>query len=232
MVERVTYHCIVPGRFLSRPNRFIARVQVDGREVVAHVKNTGRCKELLVPGAALHLRDWGEDHPTRRTRYDVIAVEKGDLLVNMDSQAPNQVFAEWAHSGGFVPGLTLLKPEVKWGNSRFDFYWEAGDRRGFAEVKGVTLEHDGLVRFPDAPTQRGVRHLQELIAAKGEGYETAVCFVIQMEGMRVFSPNDATHPAFGAALRSAAAAGVHVIAMECRVTPDSLQITGEIPVLL
>lgn len=226
------YDSIVPGRFLARPNRFIAYVEVDGKEVVAHVKNTGRCKELLLHGATVYLQDWGEEHAGRKTRYDVIAVEKGSLLVNMDSQAPNKVFSEWVHAGGFVPGLTYLRPEAKWGNSRFDFYWEAGERRGFTEVKGVTLEHDGLVRFPDAPTERGVKHLEELILAKKEGYETAVCFVIQMEGMRVFSPNDETHPAFGTALRKAAAAGVRVIAMECHVTPSTLQITKEVPVLL
>lgn len=226
------YDSIVPGRFLARPNRFIAYVEVDGKEVVAHVKNTGRCKELLLHGATVYLQDWGEEHTGRKTRYDVIAVEKGSLLVNMDSQAPNKVFSEWVHAGGFVPGLTYLRPEAKWGNSRFDFYWEAGERRGFTEVKGVTLEHDGLVRFPDAPTERGMKHLEELILARKEGYETAVCFVIQMEGMRVFSPNDETHPAFGTALRKAAAAGVRVIAMECHVTPSTLQITKEVPVLL
>lgn len=226
------YDSIVPGRFLARPNRFIAQVEVGGREVIAHVKNTGRCKELLVPGATVYLQDWGEDHAGRKTRYDLIAVEKGSLMVNMDSQAPNKVFAEWVQSGGFEPDVTLLRPEAKWGNSRFDFYWEAGERRGFTEVKGVTLEHGGRVRFPDAPTERGVKHLEELILAKEEGYETAVCFVIQMEGMRVFSPNDKTHPAFGAALRNAAAAGVRVIAVECHVTPETLRITKEIPISL
>lgn len=228
----MTYDLIVQGRFLARPNRFIAHVEIGGQEVVVHVKNTGRCKELLVPGATVYLQDWGEAHEGRKTRYDLIAVEKGSLLVNMDSQAPNKVFFEWAQAGGFVPELTYLKPEAKWGNSRFDFYWEAGERRGFAEVKGVTLEHCGMVRFPDAPTERGVKHLEELILAKEEGYEAAVCFVIQMEGMRVFSPNDETHPAFGSALRKAAVSGVRVIAMECRVTPDTLQITREVPVLL
>lgn len=226
------YNAIVPGHFLERPNRFVAHVEIAGELVIAHVKNTGRCKELLVPGVTVYLQDWGEEHAGRKTRYDLIAVEKGDLLVNMDSQAPNKVFAEWAHEGGFVSDLTYLKPETKWGKSRFDFYWESGEQRGFVEVKGVTLERDGLVRFPDAPTERGVRHLEELILAKVEGYETAVCFVIQMEGMREFSPNDETHPAFGAALRKAAAAGVRVIAMECHVTPDTLQITKEVPVVL
>ena len=226
------YESIVSARFLARPNRFIAYVEVDGREAVAHVKNTGRCKELLIPGATVYLQDWGEEHTGRKTRYDLIAVEKGSLLVNMDSQAPNKVFLEWAIKGNFIPGLTYLKPEAKWGNSRFDFYWEAGERRGFIEVKGVTLEHDGLVRFPDAPTERGVKHLEELILAKEEGYETAICFVIQMEGMRLFSPNDETHPEFGTALRKAAAAGVSIIAVECAVAPDTLRITKNIPVQL
>ena len=230
--KTMKYESIVPGRFLARPNRFIAHVEIAEKETVVHVKNTGRCKELLIPGTTVHLQDWGEEHAGRKTRYDLIAVEKGPLLVNMDSQAPNKVFAEWAVQGGFVPGLTYLKPEAKWGKSRFDFYWESGERRGFVEVKGVTLEQDGLVRFPDAPTERGVKHLEELILAKEEGYETAVCFVIQMEGMREFSPNDETHPAFGAALRKAAGAGVRVIAMECHVTPDTLQITKAVPVRL
>lgn len=226
------YGSVVQGCFLERPNRFIARVLVAGKEEVVHVKNTGRCKELLLPGATVYLQDWGEQHTGRKTRFDLIAVEKGNLLVNMDSQAPNKVFSEWVQQGGFVSGLTHLKPEARWGNSRFDFYWEAGQRRGFTEVKGVTLEHDGLVRFPDAPTERGVRHLEELILAKEQGYESAVCFVIQMAGMRVFSPNDETHPAFGAALRKAAASGVRVIAMECHVTPDTLQITKEVSIVL
>lgn len=228
----MTYENIIAGRFLARPNRFIAHVEVGGEEIVAHVKNTGRCRELLVPNATVYLQDWGEEHAGRKTRYDLIAVDKGGLLINMDSQAPNRVFAEWAKAGGFVSGLTLLKPEAKWGNSRFDFYWEAGARRGFAEVKGVTLEQDGHVRFPDAPTARGVRHLEELVLAMGEGFEAAVCFVIQMEGMKLFSPNDDTHPQFGDALRRAAAAGVRVLAMECAVTPDTLEIVRPVPVCL
>lgn len=226
------YNSIVPARFLARPNRFIAHVEVDGEEAVAHVKNTGRCKELLVPGAAVYLQDWGAEHAGRKTRYDLIAVEKGELPINMDSQAPNKVFAQWAREGGFVPELTCLKPEAKWGNSRFDFYWEAGARRGFVEVKGVTLEQDGHARFPDAPTARGVKHLEELMRALDEGYEAAVCFVIQMEGMKRFSPNDDTHPQFGAALRKAAAAGVRVLAMECHVEPDRLEIVRPVPVEL
>ena len=183
-----------------------------------------------MPGAAVYLQECGS--PARKTRYDLIAVEKGRLLVNMDAQAPNQVFREWAEQGGFTPGLTLLRPETRWGASRFDFYFEAGTRRGFIEVKGVTLEQEGHARFPDAPTERGVKHLEELTACMAEGYEAYVCFVIQMTGMKDFAPNDATHPAFGEALRRAAAAGVGVLARECRVTPDTLTVAGAVPVLL
>ena len=228
------YPNIYPGTFRARPNRFIAHVEVDGRTEVCHVKNTGRCRELLVPGCRVWLVEG--DNPARKTRYDLVAVEKareeGVLLVNMDSQAPNKVFGEWAAEGNFRPGLTLLRPECKWGNSRFDYYWEQEERRGFVEIKGVTLEQDGVVRFPDAPTQRGVKHLEELIAAKEAGYEAAVCFIVQMEGMRWVEPNDATHPEFGAALRRAAAAGVEVFALECRVTPDSLEAYRPLPVKL
>ena len=225
------YAHVRPAVFQARPNRFVARVLLDGKEETVHVKNTGRCRELLVPGARVYLAEG--DNPARKTRYDLVAVEKGELLVNLDSQAPNKVFAQWAQAGGFRPGLTLLRPETTWGNSRFDFYWEdAAGQRGFVEVKGVTLEEEGHVRFPDAPTLRGVKHLEELVRARAEGYEAAVCFVVQMEGIVDFAPNDATHPAFGAALRRAAAAGVTVLAMECAVTPGSLAIRRSIPVRL
>ena len=226
----MNYPCILPARFLSRPNRFVAWVEVDGQEELVHVKNTGRCRELLLPGRTVYLaQGQGEK---RKTRYDLIAVDKDGLLINMDSQAPNQVFAQWAREGRFVPDLTLLRPETTWGSSRFDFYWEAPGRRGFVEVKGCTLEEGGHCRFPDAPTQRGARHLRELAACLAEGYEAAVCFVIQMEGMTDFAPNDTTDPEFSAALRQAARAGVQVLAMECRVTPDSLEITDSVPILL
>ena len=225
------YSKIWAGRFLDRPNRFVAHVELDGQPVVCHVKNTGRCRELLAPGATVYLQE--SDNPARKTRFDLIAVDKGGLLINMDAQAPNQVFREWAEAGHFVPGLTLLRPETTWGRSRFDFYWEAaGGRRGFVEVKGVTLEEGGHARFPDAPTERGVKHLEELIACQAEGYAAAVCFVIQMPGMRDFAPNDATHPAFGGALRRAAAAGVEVLALGCRVEPDELWIDHTVPVRL
>ena len=224
------YQEVKKGIFLSRPNRFIAHVMIDGTEEICHVKNTGRCRELLQPGAVVYLEK--SRNPARKTRFSLIAVEKGSLLVNMDAQAPNQVFREWAESGGFQPGLTLLRPETTWGSSRFDFYWEAGERRGFVEVKGVTLEDNGHARFPDAPTERGVKHLHELIRCHSEGYEAAVCFVIQMGGMTDFAPNDLTHPAFGEALRQAAQAGVQVMARGCAVTPDSLTMGEPVPVRL
>ena len=224
------YHHICRGIFLARPNRFIAHVELEGQIQVCHVKNTGRCRELLVPGAAVYLE--GSENPARKTKYDLVAVEKDGLLVNMDAQAPNAVFGEWAAAGGFRPGLTVLRPETAYGSSRFDFYWETSEKRGFVEVKGVTLEEDGAVFFPDAPTQRGVKHLEELMTARAAGYEAAVCFIIQMEGAAYFAPNDRTHPAFGEALRRAAAAGVEVLAMDCAVAPDRLTVRGPVPVRL
>lgn len=237
----MTYQDIHAARFIARPNRFIARVEVDGGEETVHVKNTGRCKELLVPDCTVYLE--GSANLQRKTKYDLVAVEKvrsglPPLLINMDSQAPNNVFGAWIASGlGAKLGLpkpSLLRPETTWGNSRFDFYWEESEAglKGFVEVKGCTLEENGLALFPDAPTERGVKHLRELIACHEAGYEAAVCIVIQMEGMTAFSPNDRTHPEFGAALREAARAGVKVLAVECAVTADSLTMTKPVPVQL
>lgn len=224
------YQNIHRAIFLSRPNRFIARVLLDGEELTVHVKNTGRCKELLVPGCTVYLEK--SANPDRKTLYDLVTVEKGERIINMDSQAPNKLFEEWARAGHFVPGLTLLRPETTWGHSRFDFYWEAGERKGFVEVKGCTLEENGWTYFPDAPTERGVKHLEELLLAKKEGYEAAVCFVIQMADVKGFSPNDRTHPEFGAALRKAAAGGVEVLAYQCKVIPGEVTLTTKIPVRL
>ena len=230
----MTYPNIRPGIFIARPNRFIAHVEVEGAVEVCHVKNTGRCRELLVPGARVWLVE--SDNPARKTRFDLVAVEKarpgGKLLVNMDSQAPNHIFREWAQEGNFRPGLTLLRGETTFGNSRFDFYWEDSEKRGFVEIKGVTLEHDGVVRFPDAPTIRGVKHLEELMQARAAGYEAAVCFVVQMEGMEHLEPNDATHPEFGAALRRCAETGVEIFALECETAPGYVKAVREIPVKL
>lgn len=231
------YENILPAIFLDRPNRFIAHAELNGKTVVCHVKNTGRCRELLIPGCAVYLQDCGENSG-RKTRYDLIAVEKqrpddSPLLVNMDSQAPNKVFAEWANSGSFLPDLTLLRPETTWGGSRFDFYYEtAAGEKGFVEVKGCTLEEDGLASFPDAPTERGVKHLDELTRAASEGYAAHVCFILQMEGMKLFCPNERTHPEFGEALRRAAAGGVSVHAVECSVTPSTLDIVRHVPISL
>lgn len=232
----MVYGTILPGIFRARPNRFIAHVEVGGRMEVCHVKNTGRCRELLLPGAAVWLEKSAK--PSRKTKYDLIAVEKaradGPLLINMDSQAPNRVFGEWAAAGGLGFEPTLLRPETSYGKSRFDYYWECSEleRRGFWEIKGVTLEENGVARFPDAPTLRGVKHLEELILARKAGYEAGVCFLVQMEGMHIVEPNDATHPEFGRTLRRAAGAGVEVRALECAVEPGRLTVKGPLPVRL
>ncbi len=218
------------GRFLARPNRFVAHVELEGERVVCHVKNTGRCRELLTSGAAVYLER--AENPARKTPYDLIAVEKGDLLINMDAQAPNKVFGEWAAAGRFLPGLTALRPEFTWEDSRFDFRLEDHLGPCFVEVKGVTLEQDGLALFPDAPTERGVKHLRGLRRAVERGYRAAVFFVVQMKGPRLFRPNDDTHPAFGQALREAAAAGVGVYAWDCAVTPESLTLDAPVEVAL
>ena len=224
------YRNIHKAVFLSRPNRFIAKVLLAGEEITVHVKNTGRCRELLIPGCTVYLEKSG--NPARKTAFDLVAVEKGNRLINMDAQAPNRLFEEWARQGHFRPGLTLLRPETTFETSRFDFYWEAGEQKGFVEVKGCTLEEDGWTYFPDAPTLRGVKHLEELVRAKGQGYEAAVCFVIQMADVDGFSPNDRTHPEFGQALRRAAEQGVEVLCRCCAVTPEEVYITCPVPVRL
>ena len=228
------YSNCTAGTFLSRPNRFVAQVALGGRTETCHVKNTGRCRELLIPGCRVYLTR--SDNPARKTKYDLIAVEKqtarGPLLINMDAQAPNHVFEAWAREDQFRPVLTLLRPETVYGASRFDFYWEAGTDRGFVEVKGVTLEEDGVARFPDAPTLRGVKHLEELIAAHQAGYQAALCFIVQFSGAKYVTPNDTTHPQFDQALRRAAAAGVEVFALGCAVTPDTLTAEEFVPVRL
>lgn len=224
------YDNIRAARFIDRPNRFIAHVELEGRSEVCHVKNTGRCRELLRPGALVYVQE--NDSPARKTRFDLVAVEKGDLLINMDSQAPNRAFAEWAAAGNFWPDLTLMKPETVFGGSRFDFYLEAGKRRAFVEVKGVTLEREGLALFPDAPTERGLKHVAELMKCAGEGYEAYLFFVIQMKGVHRFTPNFETDPAFSARLRQAADSGVQVLARDCRVTPESMEIDRPVEVVL
>lgn len=224
------YRNVIRAIFLDRPNRFIAHVETEEGVETVHVKNTGRCRELLVPGATVYLARG--DNPARKTAYDLIAVEKGARLINMDAQAPNRVFAEWAATGHFLPDTRSLWPEYRWGDSRLDFCVEAAGRNHLVEVKGVTLEEDGAARFPDAPTERGVRHIRELQKAVDSGIGATLFFVVQMKGVRSVAPNDATHPAFGQALREAAAAGVHVCAWDCDVTPDSLVMGQEVPVIL
>ena len=221
------YTNIHKATFISRPNRFIAECLIDGEKVIAHVKNTGRCRELLVPYATVYL-----DEPTgreRKTKYDLVAVEKllpnGDMmLINMDSQAPNSVAEEFILSGKLFPGATMVKREFTVGKSRFDFRIEEGEKVTYLEIKGVTLENNGVASFPDAPTERGVKHIEELCELKKQGYGAAILFVIQMKGVDRFSPNDLTHKAFGDALRRAALQGVEIYAYDCVIEPDSINI--------
>lgn len=224
------YNHIVRGRFLERPNRFIAKVEIDGVVETVHVKNTGRCRELLPVGAHVFLEK--SHNPNRSTAYDLVAVQKGERVVNMDSQAPNQAVGEWLKGGGLFPDIKLVRPETKYGNSRFDFYVETENEKIFMEVKGVTLENDNVVRFPDAPSDRAVKHVQELIEAKQAGYRVFVLFVIQMEGVKYFTPNRDTHPAFADALIRAAESGVEVLAYDCMVMADSMEIGKAVPVYL
>ena len=223
------YANTVPGIFRKRPNRFIAHVDIDGQEQVVHVKNTGRCREVLVPGAAV----WCQrcDNPARKTRYDLIAVKKGSRLINMDSQAPNTAAREWLESGG-LGKIDNLRPETVHGDSRFDFSFTLEGKPCFLEVKGVTLEDDGVCAFPDAPTERGAKHLRGLAEAVRQGYGAYVLFVIQMADVKYLHPNDRTDPDFGTALREAAAQGVHIVAVECRVSEDTMEISGSVPVHL
>ena len=220
---------MVSGVFRSRPNRFIAHVEIGGEMQVVHVKNTGRCRELLVPGC----RVWCQraDNPARKTQYDLIAVEKGTRLINMDSQAPNRAAGEWLASGG-LGEIDNLRPETTHGDSRFDFSFTRAGNPCFLEVKGVTLEADGVCAFPDAPTQRGAKHLRGLAEAARQGHGAYVLFVIQMEDVKYLHPNDRTDPAFGTALREAAQHGVQVLAVQCRGTPESMEITEFVPVEL
>lgn len=223
------YGKMVRGRFVARPNRFIAHVEINGKLQICHVKNTGRCRELLPVGAEV----WCQmsDNPQRKTAYDLITVRKGHRLINMDSQAPNLAAEEWLIRGG-LGTLSQLRREVVHGDSRFDFSFVRNGQRCFLEVKGVTLEHDGVCAFPDAPTQRGVKHLKGLTHAAKEGYGAYVLFVIQMEGVEYIHPNDTTDPAFGAALREGAAAGVEILALDCLVTEDTMTLNHPVEVRL
>ncbi len=224
------YQNVREARFLDRPNRFIAHAELNGAVETVHVKNTGRCRELLVPGCTVYLEKG--TNPNRKTAYDLIAVEKGTRLINMDAQAPNKVFAEWAAAGNFLPDVTAIRPEYAYGASRLDFCLETPEGLHLVEVKGVTLEEGGNARFPDAPTERGIRHIRELQQAAESGLDAVLFFVVQIKDIHSVTPNDATHPAFGEALREAAAHGVRVLAYDCDVMPDSLTIRSAVPVIL
>ncbi len=224
------YSNIKKGVFIDRPNRFIAHVRIDGFIETVHVKNTGRCAELLKEGTVVYVQD--SMNPGRKTRWDLIAVEKGCRMVNMDSQVPNKAVKEWLEAGNLFRDVTIIRPEYTYGNSRIDLYVEAEGRRILIEVKGVTLEEDGVVRFPDAPSQRAVKHVTELRQAAEDGYEAYIFFVIQMKGVRYFTPNTDTHPQFAEALEEAAKAGVKLLAYDCEVTQESIVVSQEVPVVL
>lgn len=224
------YDNIVKGKFISRPNRFIANVEINGKKEVVHVKNTGRCKELLTEGATVFCQK--SNNPNRKTKYDLISVYKGERLINMDSQAPNKVFFEYLQSGKCYKDLTYIKGEYTYGDSRIDFYCESEKEKFLIEVKGVTLENDGVVMFPDAPTLRGIKHIDELIKAKKNGYQTAVAFVIQMDNIKYFTPNKITHKDFADALKRAEKAGVEILCLDCIVTKDTLTIKDKVEYIL
>lgn len=226
----MTYKNIKKGIFKARPNRFVAYIEIDGQIEICHVKNTGRCRELLLPDCIVYVEE--ASNTARKTKYSLIAVQKGDRLINMDSQIPNKAVLEWLLAGNLFEDIVLIKPEKVYGNSRFDFYMETTNQKIFMEVKGVTLEEGGVVRFPDAPTERGIKHMNELIACTKEGYEAYILFVIQMADVIKFEPNDLTHPEFGMTLRQAKSEGVNVLAYDCEVTPDTLCIRRPVPVII
>ena len=224
------YDNIHKGKFLSRPNRFIANVEIDGKAEVCHVKNTGRCKELLIEGCTVWLEH--SDSESRKTAFDLVAVEKGDRLINMDSQAPNKAVGEWLREKmPFGEGFSVY-PEKKYGNSRFDYYLESQDKKIFMEVKGCTLEKDGVVLFPDAPTIRGVKHIDELSHCLDEGYESYIMILVQMSDVKYLTPNYDTHPEFGEALEKASRKGVKILCYDCNVTHDSMTVGKPVKVKL
>ena len=224
------YENVAKGHFISRPNRFIASIDINGIRHTVHVKNTGRCRELLIPGAKVLLEK--SSNKNRKTEYDLIAVYKNDILVNMDSQAPNKAVGEWLQKGKLIQEPVLIKPEMVYGKSRLDFYVEGKNEKAYIEVKGVTLEKDKTAVFPDAPTQRGAKHLEELIKAKQKGFRAIAVFVIQMKGCRYFEPNYQTDPEFASQLKKAKDNGVEILALDCIVTENSITIDKELEVKL
>ncbi len=230
------YNNIKTAKFISRPNRFIANIEIDGAQEICHVKNTGRCKELLMEGVSVYVQEFRNSslktRKTRKTQYDLISVFKGERLINIDSQAPNKVFHEMMLKGELFNNITLIKPECKYKNSRFDFYVEADDKKIFVEVKGVTLEENGVVMFPDAPTERGLKHLNELGDSIDDGYEAYVCFIIQMKDVLYFIPNYKTHKEFGETLRNIKEKGVKIIAFDCEIKKDSITAGDMVDIIL
>lgn len=218
--DEMKYENIHRAKFISRTNRFIAKIEIDGKNEICHVKNTGRCKELLIPNADIFVQEF--DSKIRKTKYDLISVYKGQRLINMDSQVPNKVFNEWVFKSDMFKNIHLIKPEQKYNNSRFDFYIEADDKKIFVEVKGVTLEEEGIVMFPDAPTERGLKHLNELSLSIDEGYEAYVVFIVQMKNVKYFTPNVKTHKVFADALKKSSQKGVKIMALDCDVEKDSI----------
>jgi len=224
------YENILQGKFIARPNRFIAHVEINGNMEICHVKNTGRCKELLIPGVTVFVQE--SDNPNRKTKFSLISVIKGDRIINMDSQVPNKVVHEWILKGNLFTDVTLIKPETTYNKSRFDFYIETKNIKAFIEVKGVTLEDQGIVRFPDAPTERGVKHIRELCDCIKDGYESYIIFVIQMKNVTHFEPNVETHKEFAEALKEAKKQGVHIIAVDCKVNENSIDIVDYVKVIV
>jgi len=224
------YENILQGKFISRPNRFIANIEINGKIEICHVKNTGRCKELLIPNATVFVQE--SNNPNRKTKFSLIGVIKGSGIINMDSQVPNKVVHEWILKGNLFADVTLIKPETQYNKSRFDFYIETKNKKAFIEVKGVTLEDHGIVRFPDAPTERGVKHVRELCDCIKEGYEAYIIFVIQMKNVIQFEPNVETHKEFAEALKEAKKQGVHIIAVDCHVNENSIDIMDYVKVII
>ena len=226
----MNYNNILEGKFISRPNRFIAHIEINGKVEICHVKNTGRCKELLTPNAIVFVEE--NNNPKRKTKFSLIGVIKGKRMINMDSQVTNKVVHEWILKGNLITEVTLIKPEKKYNNSRFDFYIETENRKIFIEVKGVTLESEGIVKFPDAPTERGVKHVKELCDCIKDGYEAYIIFVIQMKDVLHFEPNIETHKEFAEVLKEAAKKGVNIIAVDCEVKEDSINIRDYVKVII
>lgn len=222
------YHNILKGKFIIRPNRFIAHIEINGKVEICHVKNTGRCKELLIPNVTVFVEE--NNNPKRKTKFSLISVKKEKRLINIDSQVPNKIVYEWIANGNLFKECTLIKPETKYKNSRFDFYIETENTKAFIEVKGVTLENQGVVKFPDAPTERGLKHVKELCECIKEGYDAYIIFVVQMKDVLHFEPNVEMHKEFAEALKKAKKQGVHIIAVDCEVNEDSISIRDYVKV--